>query len=146
MIIKQRQIKAREMWIKYYEELGSVSKAARKCGIPRSTLYRWLNRYKAEGKEGLQGKSKRPKQLARQKINDHLEGLVKSIRTEFTFGPQRIRIHLLRIHNLDISAATIWRVLKKMRCPILKSTVSKMSIPATAGRFQAIGCKWMSPR
>ena len=120
MTTKQRQIKARETWIRCFEELGSVSKAARKCGIPRSTLYRWIKRYKAESNEGLQGKSKRPKKLARQKINEQLEELIKSIRTEFKFGPQRIRIHLLRIHNLDISTATIWRVLKKNDVPIIK--------------------------
>ena len=88
------------MWIKCYEELGSVSIAARKCGIPRSTLYRWVNRYKAEGYESLKGKSKRPKKLAKQKINDTLEELIQSIRTEFKFGPQRIKTHLLRIHCL----------------------------------------------
>lgn len=120
MTSKQRQIKARERWIKCYEDQGSVSKAARKCGIPRSTLYRWINRYKAEGKDSLQGQSKRPKILAKKKITAQLEALIKSIRTEFKFGPQRIRIHLLRIHDLDISAATIWRVLKKNELPNLK--------------------------
>lgn len=108
------------MWNKCYEDLGSVSKAARKCGIPRSTLYRWINRYEAEGKESLQGRSKRPKKLAKQKITDQVEALIKSIRTEFKFGPQRIQTHLLRVHGLDLSAATIWRVLKKNEIPNLK--------------------------
>jgi transposase InsO family protein len=120
MTSKQRQIKAREMWIKCYEELGSVSKAARKCGIPRSTLYRWINRYKTEGKESLKGQSKRPKILAKQKVTAQLEALIKSIRTEFKFGPQRIQTHLLRIHSLDLSSATIWRVLKKNEVTNLK--------------------------
>ncbi len=42
----KRKITARKLWIKTFEELGSVSKAAKRCGIPRSTLYRWINRYK----------------------------------------------------------------------------------------------------
>ena len=108
------------MWLKCYEELGSVSKAARKCGIPRSTLYRWINRYEVEGKESLNGRSKRPKKLARQKTTIKLEALIKSIRTEFKFGPQRIKTHLLRIHGLEISSPTIWRVLKKNEMPNLK--------------------------
>jgi len=41
---KKRKITARKNWIKIYAELGSISKAARRCGIPRSTLYRWVNR------------------------------------------------------------------------------------------------------
>ena len=51
----QRQLKARENWIKCYLELGSVSQAAIKCGIPWSTLYRWIKRFNAHGKVGLIG-------------------------------------------------------------------------------------------
>ncbi|MGZ3749628.1 MAG: helix-turn-helix domain-containing protein [Flavisolibacter sp.] len=139
-------MRAREMWIRCYEELGSVSKAARKCGVPRSTLYRWIWRYQTEGKESLNGKSKRPKKLARQKINDQLEAQIQPIRTEFSFGPQRICTHLLRVHNLDISAATIWRVLKKNDVPNIKNTESIMNTPAIVGPFRVIGYRWMSPK
>ena len=120
MTYKQRQLKARETWIKCFEELGSISKAARKCGVPRSTIYRWLNRYKVEGKESLKGKSQRPKRLAKQKITHQLESLIITIRKEYKFGPQRIQMHLLCVHNLNISATTIWRVLKKKEIPNLK--------------------------
>ena len=100
--------------------MGSISKAARKCGIPRSTLYRWLNRYREEGKESLGGKSKRPKRLANQKITEHLEDLIISARKNFKFGPQRIQTYLLRMKDLNISSPTIWRVLKKNEIPNLK--------------------------
>lgn len=56
----QRKLKAREIWIKTYKELGSVSKAARRCGIPRSTLYRWIKRFNTGGKSSLHDKSTRP--------------------------------------------------------------------------------------
>lgn len=49
-----------------------------------------------------------------------MEQLVQSIRTEFKFGPQRIQIHLLRVHQIEISTATIWRVLKKHNVPAIK--------------------------
>lgn len=103
MISKRRSIKARETWLKCYEELGSVSKAARKCGIPRSTLYRWIKRVKNEGKDSLAGRSRRPKTLARQRITAEITELIKSIRQEFNFGPQRISLHLSRLHNIEIS-------------------------------------------
>ncbi|WP_394803593.1 helix-turn-helix domain-containing protein [Niabella hibiscisoli] len=112
MDAKQRQIKARETWIRCYEQLGSVSKAARKCGIPRSTLYRWIKRFKDNGKDALKGHSTRPKVLAKQKVSDELVTLIKAIRVEYNFGPQRISLHLLRVHNIDISAPTVWRVIK----------------------------------
>lgn len=119
-MISKRTIKARETWLKCYEELGSVSKAARKCGIPRSTLYRWIKRVKSEGKAGLTGRSKRPKTLAKQKITIDLVELIKSIRQEFNFGPQRISLHLARIHKISISSPTVWRVLKANNLPNIK--------------------------
>lgn len=141
MTLNQRQIRAREMWIKCYEELGSVSMAARKCGIPRSTLYRWIKCYQTNGKESLKGKSKRPKKLAKQKINASLELLIHSIRTEFKFGPQRIQVHLLRVHQTELSAATIWRVLKKAGVPALKkyrkkNEYTRYSRPVPGDRVQ----------
>lgn len=112
MNAKQRQIKARESWIKCYQDLGSVSKAALKCGIPRSTLYRWIKRVEDSGLEALKGLSQRPKNLAKQKVNKKIVALIKSIRLECNFGPQRISTHLLRIHEIEISAPTVWRVIK----------------------------------
>jgi transposase InsO family protein len=115
-----RTIKARETWLKCYEELGSASMAARKCGIPRSTLYRWIKRTKIEGNEALKGRSRRPITLAKQKVTDELTELIKSVRTQFNFGPQRISLHLLRVHNLEISAPTVWRVMKSNNLPNIK--------------------------
>ena len=115
-----REIKARQLWVETYEELGSVSKAAIKCGIPRSTIYRWIERFRVEGKDGLKGHSKRPNHLAKQKVNEELINLIKSVPINFSLGPQGISYHLLRVHNLKISTSTIWRVLKKEPLPKIK--------------------------
>ncbi|WP_121353515.1 IS481 family transposase [Flavisolibacter nicotianae] len=141
MAEQHRQLKAREAWIRCFVQTASVSKAARKCGIPRSTLYRWIKRFNAEGKEGLQGHSKRPKKLAKQKLNASLQQLIHSIRTEFKFGPQRIQVHLLRVHQIELSAATIWRVLKKNNVPAIKkyrkkSDYTRYSRPIPGDRVQ----------
>jgi transposase InsO family protein len=141
MISKKRTIKARELWVQCYEQLGSVSKAARKCGIPRSTLYRWIKRVKTEGKDGLIGYSRRPKKFAKQKVSLELVDLIKSIRTEFDFGPQRISLHLLRVHNLAISAPTIWRVLRNHNMPNIKkyrkhNDITRYNRPIPGDRVQ----------
>ncbi|MBJ7436102.1 MAG: transposase, partial [Acinetobacter sp.] len=112
-VTDKRNLKARALWIKSYFELGSVSKAARKCGIPRSTLYRWIARYKQSGKDGLQDFSKKPHRLARVKITNKLEQLILETRKQHKFGPQRIQTYLLREHNIKLSSPTIWRVLQK---------------------------------
>ncbi len=116
----QREEKARSLWIKTYKELGSVSKAAIKCGIPRSTLYRWITRFRFEGKAGLKGHSKRPNNLANQKVDEEIIKLIKSIRSKFSLGPQAISYHLLRVYNIKISKSTVWRVLQREQLPKIK--------------------------
>jgi transposase InsO family protein len=125
---KNRKIKARKIWIKTYKELNSVTKAAKRCGIPRSTLYRWISRYESEGEKGLIDKSQKPNRLAKQKMDEGLEKLIFDIRQKFKFGPQRVSTHLLREHKLEISAPTIWRVLKKLQVKPLKRYRSKQEI------------------
>jgi transposase len=120
MHTSQRHIKARENWIKCYKELRSVSKAELKCGIPRSTLHRWIKRYKEKGKDGLQGHSRRPWHLAKQKVSPELIQLIATLRKAHGFGPQCISVHLLRNHNIQISAPTVWRVLKQQQLPNIR--------------------------
>lgn len=115
-----RDQKARQIWIKTYQQLGSVSKAARRCGIPRSTLYRWLKRFKEHPDDNLSNRSRKPHKLAKQVVNEELEKLVLQIREGFKFGQRRIRMHLLRHHKVNLSAATIWRILKKHQVKALK--------------------------
>jgi transposase InsO family protein len=136
-----RKIKARQAWINIYKQLGSISKAARRCGIHRSTLYRWIKRYEAEGIDGLKDKSQKPKRLAKQKINTNLEELILKIRNENKFGPQRISTHLLRENKIEVSAPTVWRILNKQQVKPLrryrgKKEVKRYSRPIPGDRVQ----------
>ena len=97
---KNRKLKARENWIKLYKELGSVSKAAKRCGIPRSTLYRSINRYETGGENSLVDRSQKPIKLAQQKTTEEIEKLILLLRQQHNFGPQSISTHLLRNHKI----------------------------------------------
>jgi transposase len=102
--------KARAVWIRTYEDLGSISKAARRCGIARSTLQRWLKRLP---QEGLADRSRRPQKLARQKWDDEVINLILDIRDTYRFGKIRICSHLLQHHQIKISPSTVERILKR---------------------------------
>ena len=128
MVSKPREVKAGENWINSYKALGSVSKAARKCGIPRSTLYRWLGRYATGGEEELISKSSKPKHLAKQKVGDNLKEIILRIRQDYKFGPQRISTHLLREYQIVLSTATIWRALKQPEVKPLKRYRGKQAM------------------
>lgn len=114
--LDQKQ-KIRESWIRVYEQTGSISKAARKCGIARSTLQRWLKRLP---EEGLNDRSRRPKKLARQILDDETVNLILEIRDTYNVGKIRICSQLLQDHQIKISPSTIGRVLKNYDRKLLK--------------------------
>lgn len=101
---------AREKWVTLYKQLGNISVVARRCGIARSTLQRWIRR---QGEENFFDRSHRPNRLGRQKFRAEDETLVLKVRDEFKYGKLRICSHLFRVHDLKISTSTIARILKK---------------------------------
>ena len=106
-----RKIRMRQKWLELYAETGSVTKTALRCGIARSTLYRWINREKEQGKSELSDKSKRPSRLANMKITPEIETIILNLRETRRWGAQRIANHLFR-KKIKLSAMTVWRVLK----------------------------------
>ncbi|MCT4697219.1 MAG: helix-turn-helix domain-containing protein [Candidatus Cardinium sp.] len=104
---KTRKVNARKTWIQAYERFGSISKAARRCSIPRSTLYRWLKRYTLGGLAGLQDKTQKPNKLSKLKVTPDIEKLIIDLRKNYKFGPKRISIQLLRNNNIKLSESTM---------------------------------------
>ena len=136
-----RKVRAREKWLKIYEETQSVTKTALRCGIARSTLYRWKKRYDEQGRAGLSDKSKRPHRLANQKVDAELEQLILQLRKKRKWGAQRISNHLKRTKRINISAMPIWRVLNKHEVPPVKkrrkkSDYQRYSRPVPGDRVQ----------
>lgn len=74
-----RKIRMRQKWLELYAETGSVTKTTLRCGIARSTLYRWINREKEQGKSELSDKSKRPSRLANMKITPEIETIILNL-------------------------------------------------------------------
>ena len=109
MAIENLKVEAREKWVALYKQIGNISVTARRCGIARSTLQRWIKRQD----EAKLDRSHRPNRLGRQKFDDQQELLVLQIRDEFKYGKLRICSHLLRLHDLKISTSTVARILKK---------------------------------
>ena len=74
-----RKIRMRQKWLELYAETGSVTKTALRCGITRSTLYRWINCEKEQGKSELSDKSKRSSRLANMKITPEIETIILNL-------------------------------------------------------------------
>lgn len=84
-----------------HEEGWAVPEAAAAAGISRQTAYKWLGRYEAEGKAGLQDRSSRPRRIPVQ-------------------TPRRT---VRRIEQLRRRRKAGWEIAQELEMPV--STVSK---------------------
>src|SRR5919202_4794978 len=98
-------------WIRLYEQVGDAGLVCRRCGISRPTLRKWWRRYRAEGVTGLEERSRRPRSSPGRKVLEREEGLILQLRRERKLGLKRLRIELIRSHNLRLFLDTLHKVL-----------------------------------
>jgi transposase InsO family protein len=93
-----------------------VAELAASHGLHRSWIYKLLARYRAEGEEGLEPRSRRPRRSPA-KTSERWVAEILALRKKlskdgFDAGAQTIHVHLSRSHSDVPSPSTIWRVLK----------------------------------
>lgn len=91
----------------------AAAHVAKEMGTSRTTVYRWLRRFQAEGLAGLADRSSRPHTRPGQ-LPDEVEQRVLQVRREQRLGPVRIA------QRLDLNPATVGRVLARHRVPLLR--------------------------
>src|SRR5215207_3017915 len=94
-------------WIELYQEIGNAGVVCRRCGISRPTLRKWWRRYQALGMAGLEEQSRRPHSSPGRKVLEREEGLILQLRRERKLGLKRLRIELIRNHDLRLSLDTL---------------------------------------
>jgi transposase InsO family protein len=95
-----------------------VAELAAAHGVHRSWIYKMLARYRAEGRAGLEPRSRRPKTTPGSiaaELEDEIVRLRKQLGEEgLDAGAATIHWHLQRRHGDQVpSTSTIWRVLKR---------------------------------
>ena len=88
-----------------------VTKACQEFEVPRSSFYRWKQKYEKAGQSGLY----RERPVAFRHPNRAAPEVVEKIlvlRTEHQMGALRIMYYLDRYHGIKISESTVSRVLK----------------------------------
>ncbi len=106
-------IRARRKWVALYASTKNATLVCRRCGISAPTLRKWWRRYLAEGEAGLRGRSHRPHHSPGAKLTDEHIGWIIEMRSKRNLGPRRLQAELLRLHDLKLSTATIWKVLNR---------------------------------
>ncbi|MBU7024338.1 MAG: IS481 family transposase [Theionarchaea archaeon] len=100
------------------EEHLTVTEACNRCGVSRKTYYKWKNRFREEGIDGLKNRSRKPG-LSPRKTDAQTESEIVKIKAEFPrWGAYRIRNHLFR-KGITLSPKTVNAVLKRHNIPTL---------------------------
>jgi transposase InsO family protein len=98
----------------------TVSIICKRYGTSRKSYYKWKNRYKQEGIDGLSDLSRRPYNIKYKKITSEMQETILDLRLTKRFGCSRIKFRLKRIIGLSLSTRTIYKILKRYGLNILK--------------------------
>jgi transposase len=90
-----------------------VTKACREFDVPRSSYYRWKQKYEKVGQSGLYRERPIAYHHPRKTSPEVVEKILE-LRREYQFGALRIKYYLDRYHGIKISESTVSRVLKRM--------------------------------
>ncbi len=140
------QINARLKWVTLYESKKDAGYVCRHCGISRPTLSKWFKRYQAFGLDGLKEQSKRPHHSPNKKINDQIEKWIIDFRVKRNLGARRVQTELVRLHECQLSLASIHKVLIKHQVKAIKrlrrkNKYKRYSRPIPGDRIQIDTCK-----
>lgn len=92
----------------------SMTSLCTKYGISRKTGYKWLERYRREGLDGLKERSRAPHHQPHAVCGEVIQAILARRDRKPTEGPLKIRVHLQRVHpQLPCpSSSTIAEILK----------------------------------
>lgn len=97
----------------HFQHGKNVSLTARRFGIQRKTLRRWLKRMKQEGLRGLCDRSSRPHELRKPQTHPSVVKAILELRQARPFW-SKYKLHtVLKRHGVVVSASTIGRTLKR---------------------------------
>jgi len=109
---KDRDVQRKLRILKHADENGRVIKTCRYFGIGRASFYRWKALYKQHGAAGLINRKPIPKNPTNRTSAEVVEKVLH-LRQTYHLGPIRIVWYLARYHDIKISDAGVYRILKR---------------------------------
>ena len=83
-----------------------------KLGIPRTTFYRWYDRYLQRGEAGLQDQSPKPKHVWNRIPDEVRRKVLKLALKETELSPRELAVTFTDTESYFVSEASVYRVLK----------------------------------
>ena len=90
----------------------SARQTLAKLGIPRTTFYRWYDRYLLRGEGGLADQSPKPKHVWNRIPDEVRRKVVKLALTETELSPRELAVTFTDRESYFVSEASVYRVLK----------------------------------
>jgi len=90
----------------------SARQTLAKLGIPRTTFYRWYDRYQQRGEAGLKDRSPRPKHVWNRIPDQVRRKVVKLALKETELSPRELAVTFTDRESYFVSEASVYRVLK----------------------------------
>ena len=114
---------------------------ARRFGISRSTLHKWVKRYAERGLRGLEDLSRAPHNRRTPTVPWQTVDLICSIRAQQpAWSKHKIAVILQRDHGITLSASTVGRILK--RKGLYDKRKSRKRSKAAKRRQQRLRAEW----
>lgn len=105
---------AKEAFIHDVNDGMPVSEAAAAHGVRRSCAYKWVGRYREEGWEGLEERSRRPERSPFQTPQEEVDELLDLKRRHPEYGPAKLVAMLDELHGEHVMApSTAGRILDR---------------------------------
>jgi transposase len=98
--------------IETFQDTGSIRETAARWHTSRLVVRKWLRRFREQGEEGLQDRSRRPHRSPCQ-TPPEVEQLVLQAREATNYGRERLALYLKRLHDISISPYTIRNILRR---------------------------------
>ena len=89
-----------------------VRRTLDKLGIPRTTFYRWYDRYLSGGPEALEDRSPKPSRIWNRIPNDIRDQIIKLALDESELSPRKLAVRFTDTKNYFVSEASVYRLLK----------------------------------
>ena len=83
-----------------------------KLGIPRTTFYRWYDRYLTREEAGLHDQSPKPKHVWNRISDEVRDKVIKLALKETELSPRELAVTFTDTESYFISEASVYRVLK----------------------------------
>jgi putative transposase len=90
----------------------SVTRTLNKLGIPKTTFYRWYDRYLVLGEAGLEDRSPHPGQVWNRIPDDVREQIVQLALDEPELSPRELAVRFTDTKKYFVSEASVYRILK----------------------------------